>query len=207
MWRRRLRTGPCRQKSLRTQTKPRRTQSAGSCVLRTTLSALLLSALFATASMAASISAKITLVVGEGSLITGVDDLLVGILTAEGSVSGAERARDRMCVFTSTGAYTLTVTSQNSGSQFSLVSASGDSLRYLVRLRYRQGSLSGNTGNLSTPTIVQNNWPGSTEFDCSNVTNWGGNNLEVRATVRAAWLNAAPVGIYQDVLTLMVAPE
>ncbi len=154
-----------------------------------------------------SITAKITLVVGEGALITGIDDLLVGVLTADGNVTGVERSTDRMCVFTSTGAYTLTVTSQNGGSQLQLLNASGDSLRYLLRLRYRQGSLRGNTGNLSTPSIVQSNWVGSTEFDCSDVSNWGGNNLEVRATVRAAWLSAAPVGIYQDVVTLMVAAE
>ena len=187
--------------------KSRTIQSVGSGVARVMLSALFFSTLIATASIAASITSKITLVVGEGALITGIDDLLVGILTADGNISGLERASDTMCVFTSTGAYTLTVTSQNGGSQLTLLSASGDSMNYLVRLRYRQGTLKGNTGNLSTPTIVQNNWPGSTEFNCSNVTNWGGNNLEVRATVRASWLNAAPVGIYQDVLTLMVAPE
>lgn len=178
----------------------------GFAILQWALLALCTVAGLATAAPT-TITAKITLVVGEGALITGVDDLLVGVLTADGNVSGVERARDRMCVFTSTGAYTLTVTSQNGGSQLQLVNSSGDTLRYLIRMRYRQGSLRGNTGNLSTPVIVQNNWASSTEFDCSDVTNWGGNNLEMRATVRASWLSAAPVGIYQDVVTLMVAPE
>lgn len=168
---------------------------------------LILALVFSSQSLAQSNTAEseISIVVGESVKISNVDDWLLGVYTATDTVNFLTPLfRDDQCVFSSTGAFRITINGQHSNSSFLMESQNGDTMAYRMLINFRR-----NGGNrfqfVSTPGIF-NNIDGASTLDCSDSPNPGWN-LRFYTYVLGASFNAAPPGIYQDTLTLLVAPE
>lgn len=143
--------------------------------------------------------------------ITGLEDWLIASTGPDAVTTTSFRSViDNICVHSSTGRYSLAVSSVNGGPQFNLISTSGDTLRY----RIITWSLDGNgtpsdtlerrvlfgpatlTDRLASPTV-----------SCVGQGFSGDRNVRMRALVLRGDFNSADPGIYQDTVILMVSPE
>lgn len=103
-------------------------------------------------------------------------------------------AVENFCVFSSTGAVTLTLTSANAaGTVLNMINGSSDLLAYQI-------SVGGTAAQSGVPiTGVAAN---SVADDCANV-----DNVVSTVSILANDFNAADPGLYADTLTLFVEPE
>ena len=111
---------------------------------------------------------------------------------------------DDVCVYSTTGAYTVTASSQGNGSggtQFRMLSGvTSDFVRYFVEWRPDTFSQNGDA--------LLHNQPSSTYNNADNVSDncSGGVNSRIIIEIDSATFNAALPDSYTDVLTLLVQP-
>lgn len=165
-------------------------------------SCLLLSAAPAYSSVATS---DIRVIKGEAVQIGNINDWDFGLHGSLAVTNTALRVRDNTCVFSSTGAYSLQVSSQNGGTRLRLLNTAGDRLRYTIRVRYRDGNQFRNT-RLRNSISTMNALTSSQTPDCSDqgARNW---NLRFIPTVGRNAFNRASPGVYTDLVTIMITPE
>lgn len=124
--------------------------------------------------------------------ITDVDDLNLG---TAGSLSATATESDSVCVFSSTGAYNITLSSANGAFILSDVNTTTD-IAYSVD--WTAGTATTAVYNTAITGLVGD----STAVDCGATTN-----ATFSVSVTAANFNAADPGNYSDTLTLLVQPE
>ncbi len=152
-----------------------------------------------------SAQSEVRVVVGEAVKISNVDDWLLGVYTATDTVNFLTPLfRDDQCVFSSTGAFRITINGLHSTNSFLMESQNGDTMAYRMLINFRSGG--GNQFNFVNAPTTYNNIDGASTLDCSDSPNPGWN-LRFYAYVLGNSFNAAPPGVYQDTLTLLVAPE
>ena len=183
------------------------TKSAFTHVVVRNLLLIFLALGFSSQSLAQSNTAEseISIVVGESVKISNVDDWLLGVYTATDTINFLTPLfRDDQCVFSSTGAFRITINGQHSNSAFLMESQNGDTMAYRMLINYRRNG--GNRFRFVSAPSTHTNIDGASTLDCSDSPNPGWN-LRFYTYVLGASFNAAPPGIYQDTLTLLVAPE
>jgi len=183
------------------------TKATFTCIFLRNLLLIMLALGFSSHTLAQSNSAEseISIVVGESVKISNVDDWLLGVYTATDTVNFLTPLfRDDQCVFSSTGAFRITINGQHSNSSFLMESQNGDTMAYRMLINYRRNG--GNRFTFVNTPATFNNIDGASTLDCSDSPNPGWN-LRFYTYVLGASFNAAPPGIYQDTLTLLVAPE
>lgn len=150
---------------------------------------------------------KLSIMIGETAKISAIDDWVIGIHAAdEDMTSFWEYQWDYQCVFTSTGAYSVQLNSQNGASPLELRSASGEPLAYEVWAYVKEGTALSIKGPFRDATFNMSNLTGSDSQTCQG-EGYGGHNLFFAALVRRANFNAAPTGIYRDQMVITVSPE
>ncbi len=160
---------------------------------------------FQTARAQSSVDSDITMVKTEAVKISNIDDWLIGVYTATDTITGAAFRWDAQCVYSSTGAYRIELTSANGGNQLHLLNNAGDRMRYFLYTFHRRGSTY--TIERFTDTVVNiNNLSGSLSLTCAD-ERVAGTNLWFTPVVFAGDFNVAPPGIYTDFMTLVVSPE
>jgi len=136
----------------------------------------------------------ITIVKEDAVQITGVDNLEMGI--RGGSITTNLSVSDAVCVFSSTGGYSLTVTSANAAFILSDVGSSTD-IPYTL-----EWTTSVSTQTLAYNTALQGLTGDSNSLDCN-----GSTNATLSVSLTPASFNNADPGSYQDTVTLLVQPE
>lgn len=171
-------------------------------------SVLLLVGIFANLAYAQSFTheADVTITKGESVKISNVDDWLIGVFTSLDTINTSQYLWDQQCVYSSTGAYSIQVSSANGGGALHLESSSGDEMNYRIYSFYRR-----NTGGYTLRAFNTSNFTitglrGSSVLDCSDQP-VNGVNLWFAPLVTPADFNPAPPGIYQDLISLTVTPE
>ena len=166
---------------------------------------VLLSMVFAqVANAQQSVESEISLERAEAVRITNIDDWIIGIFTSSDSINTLQYEWDWQCVYSSTGSYRVEVSSANGGSTLALESGSGEKMTYQIYTYSRQGN-NYNLAGHNTPVFALNNLSGSQSLTCNDEPS--NTNLWFAAVVRPPAFNAAPPGIYRDVVTLVVSPE
>lgn len=169
------------------------------------LCALSLSVAFMSESIAQqSVDSQINLQRTESVRISNIDDWLIGVFTATDTINNLQYQWDWQCVYTSTGSFRVDVSSANGGSLLALESSSGDQMTYQIYTYSRRGNNYSLIGH-NTPTFSLSNLSGSQSQTCNDEPS--NTNLWFAAVVRPPAFNAAPPGIYQDTVTLVVSPE
>ena len=154
-----------------------------------------------------SAESKLSIIIGETAKISAIDDWVIGIHAAdEDMTSFWEYQWDYQCVFTSTGAYSVQLNSQNGASPLELRSASGEPLAYEVWAYVKEGTALSIKGPFRDASFSMSNLTGSDSQTCQG-EGYGGHNLFFAALVRRANFNAAPTGIYRDQMVITVSPE
>lgn len=154
-----------------------------------------------------SVQSKISITVGETAKISAIDDWVIGIHAADENMSSFwEYKWDYECVFSSTGAYSIELNSQNGASPLELRNASGEALAYEVWAYVKEGSGLSIKGPFRDATFSMSNLTGSDSQTCQG-EGYGGHNLFFAALVRRSNFNAAPTGIYRDQMVITVRPE
>lgn len=154
-----------------------------------------------------SAQSTISITVGETAKISAIDDWVIGIHAADENMSSFwEYKWDYECVFTSTGAYSVELTSQNGASPLELRNNSGDPLAYEVWAYVKKGASYSIKGPFRDATFNMSNLTGSDSQTCQG-EGYGGHNLFFAALVRRTNFNAAPTGIYRDQMVITVRPE
>ena len=106
-------------------------------------SAVAMAATQGTAGTTSTGTAQIGITKGDGARITALDDINFGV----GNVAPAAKQFDDICIFSTTGGYTLTATSQGNGTgggQFRMVdAATNEFIRYFVEFRTDTASQNG----------------------------------------------------------------
>jgi hypothetical protein len=129
---------------------------------------------------------------GNAVQITDVDDIDLG---TSGNLAATATQSDAVCVFSSTGACNITVTSTNGSFILTDANTTTD-IDYTVD--WTVGTLAPVTYNTAITGLVGD----STSVDCGATTN-----ATFTVSVTAAEFNAADPGSYTDTLTLLVQPE
>lgn len=124
--------------------------------------------------------------------ISGVSDVDLG---ARSSLASSERYTERLCVYSSTGAYAVTATSINGA--FELRSDDAPSV-----IIYRLQWVSGGARDLQPAVTIGGLLGNSNNIDCN-----GGQNASFRIIISASNFNSAEPGVYSDTLMLLVRPE
>ncbi len=168
---------------------------------------LLLTLLPVVVHSANSAQSKISIVVGESAKISAIDDWVIGIHAAGENMSSFwEYQWDYECVFSSTGAYSVELNSQNGSSPLELRNNSGVSLDYELWAYVKNGASYSMKGPYTTASFSISNLTGSDSQTCQG-EGYGGHNLFFAALVRQSNFNAAPTGIYRDQMIITVRPE
>jgi spore coat protein U-like protein len=134
----------------------------------------------------------VTIIKGNAVLITDVDDLFLG---THGTLDTKKVSADAVCVYSSTGAYNLAITTINGYFALQSTSTTTDipySLEWIT--------------DVATP-VLHNSPINGLIGDSQSINCNGSTNAIFQQTVRRAAFNAADPGSYQDTLTLLVAPE
>lgn len=148
---------------------------------------------------------EISITRAEAVKISNIEDWDFGSYGPLSVTRRSLRLRDRTCVFSTTGGYSLRLISNNGGNRLRLLSGAGNRMRYSIAVRYRQGNLFRNQRVRQSDETLSG-LAGSLALDCSdqNARNW---NLQFRPIIgRNAFNNAQP-GVYTDQVTLIVTPE
>ena len=143
-------------------------------------------------------SSEVTVTKEDLVLITGVGDLDLGAYT---STAADLSLSDALCVYSSTSAYKLTVTSANASDSFQLEDVIGGST---IPYALTWADSSGNPNTVEPSGTIGNLSGNQTSTSCSDSS---GTNASFSVTVLAADFNNAPPGNYSDTLTLMIEPE
>jgi len=151
-----------------------------------------------------SVQTTISISVGEGIKISNVDDWDLGTYAANHNMARPPRFRDRQCVFSSTGTFSLSVMGLNSSNQLRLVNSAGDTIRYRTRMTFYRGN-NRRRVNLNRPRTISN-ISGASTIDCSDSRNSGWN-VQFNTWVYRGSFNSAPPGVYQDTISITVIPE
>ena len=151
-------------------------------------------------------TAQIGITKGDGTRVSALDDINFGV----GNTAPAAKQFDDICIFSTTGGYSITATSQGNsvgGGQFRMVdAATNEFIRYFVEFRTDTASQNGTAlahnvtlGSAAAPLPNAD----TVSDDCT-----GGTNLNARLIyeVDAATFNAATPSTYTDTLTVVVAP-
>ena len=128
--------------------------------------------------------------------ITGVDDMDLGAYT---STATNLTVSDALCVYSSTEAYKLTVTSANASFQLEDVSSSS-----VIPYGLTWDDFSGAPSPVEHGNPIDNLSGSQTDTSCSDSD---GTNALFTVSVVAEDFNAADPGTYSDTLTLMIEPE
>ena len=134
----------------------------------------------------------LTIVKEDAVQISDVDDLYLGI---KGALTSAQVVGDDVCVFSSTGAYSLTVSSTNGG--FALKDSNT-----LTDIRYSLEWVTTSTHSVRYNKTLTSLSGNSQSLDCG-----GSTNARFQVTIRPKSFNKAEPGQYRDTLTLLVHPE
>lgn len=153
-----------------------------------------------------SADSQISIARGEAVQITNIDDWLIGVNTATAVNFTLQYEWDATCVYTSTGLYSVEVSSGNGGPALFLESSGGDTMPYQLYFYYRRGATYTLSPGYTTPVTTLTNLSGSTSLTCADET-FAPTNLWFTAVVRPGPFNAAPPGIYTDFATITVRPE
>lgn len=134
----------------------------------------------------------VTIIKEDAVIITDVDDLFLG---TTGALFNNQVNADAVCVYSSTGSYSIAITTANG--LFSLESDTTTtdiaySLEWITDV---------------TNPVVYNNTIVGLIGDSQSVSCNGTSNAIFQITVTTTAFNAADPGSYQDTLTLLVAPE
>lgn len=124
--------------------------------------------------------------------ISGVGDADFG---SRSSLAVSERFTEGLCVYSSTGAYAVTVTSANGA----FVLSGEDTLDTIP---YAVQWISGLTNDLAYATELGGQIGHATRLDCD-----GNDNAQYRVIVTPNDFNAVAPGVYRDTLTVQVRPE
>ena len=124
--------------------------------------------------------------------ITDVDDIDLG---TAGNLTATATESDSVCVFSSTGAYNITLSSTNGSFELSDTNTTTN-IPYSVD--WTVGTATTAVYNTAITGLVGD----STAVDCGATTN-----ATFSVSVTAANFNAADPGNYSDTLTLLVQPE
>ena len=158
-----------------------------------------------------AIDVEISITKSETARISKIDDWFIGSYGPTDRITNLDTDLDFICVESSTGAYRLEVISQNAPNvrnELVLRSQNGDAMAYEI-YGYRKVDRTSTVYNYfmrqTVPTSTTGGLPGSRAPDCTD-TNYG-TNLAFVAVVRPVPFNAAPPGIYQDLVMLRVSPE
>lgn len=154
-----------------------------------------------------SSQSKISIFVGEAAKISKIDDWVISIHTSNEDMGSIwEYKWDYECVFSSTGAYSVELTSSNGGSELELRSESGVPLKYELWAYVKKGASYSLEGPFTTTTLSIVDLTGSASHSCQGEA-YGGHNLFFAPLVRQANFNAAPTGVYRDKIVITVRPE
>lgn len=134
----------------------------------------------------------VTLIKDNAVMITDVGDLDLG---THNSTAGDLTASDDVCVFNSSGTYSVTVTSTSSA--FNLVDG-GNTIPYSL-------SWIDNVATVPSPVVYNTALTGM-QGDTNSTSCGGGTNATFAVTVAANDFNSAPPGSYADTMTLTVTP-
>ena len=158
----------------------------------TALSGPLMAATDGTIGSTSSGTSVLTMTKQDAVQISDVDDISLGI---KGNLVASETGSDDLCIFTSTGAYTVTVTSNNDA--FQLEDANTTTV-----IPYSVNCIVASSRAVTYGIPVNGLIGNSTAVDCE-----AGTNATFQVTVAAVDFNAATPGDYRDTLTLLVSPE
>lgn len=144
-------------------------------------------------------TAQVQLVKGDGARISNLQDFNFGA-----GLTLPPRQIDDICIYSTTGAYTITASSNGNGTggpQFRMLSAtSTEFVRYLVEFRDDTFSQNGDALTHNVASAVYNN-ADTVSDSCS-----GGVNSRLILEIHAPTFNAATPDTYTDTLTLLVQP-
>ena len=154
-------------------------------------------------------TSDVRIVKGNGVLISEVDDWLVGIFAPDDSIARRQGNFDYICVHSTTGLYRIDVSSTNGGPSLNLQSSAGDSMDYLMVVYSYAAGASRTFPNarqeFTTPFTLTNRLASPT-LSCVG-QGFGDANLYIAAAVDPADFNAAPAGVYQDIVVMTVSAE
>ena len=137
-------------------------------------------------------TAVVTIVKPDSVQITSVDDLVLGTFS---SLSASLSVSDDVCVYSTSGAYGLIVTSVNGSFALKDVGTTTE-IPYLIDWQVSSST----TVTYGTPLI-------GLTGNANNASCDGTTNASFKATVTAADFNAADPGGYSDTITFIIQPE
>ena len=176
-----------------------RTLGSFAAVLLTFLAPSLSAAVDGTNGATSTGTAQVQLTKGDGARISNLQDFNFGA-----GLTLPPRQIDDICIYSTTGAYTITASSNGNGSgggHFRMLNPGGtEFIRYLVEFRDDTFSQNGDTLTHNTASNVYNN-ADQVSDSCS-----GGVNSRLILEIHAATFNAATPDTYTDTLTLVVQP-
>ncbi len=171
-------------------------------VLRALATAAMIAALSSGSALAASDgflglnstgTSLLSITKGDQAQITGMADIAMPAWTAG---SPAPAGSTSACVYTTTGAYQVTTSSANTtGTNYRLFDGALDYIVYTVQWNDGSGAVA------MTGSTVLTTQTGSTILGC------GGTNATIAVGITTPVMVAAPVGVYADTLTVLIAPE
>lgn len=129
--------------------------------------------------------------------ITSLNDIALGSWTGSGGLSGSDNA---ICVWSSTGGYSITATGSGASNAFTL-SSGANTLAYSVQWAQTGGASSGTAVTAGTALTGQTTNASTT--DCSS---GAASTAGVFVSITEANLLARPAGTYTGTLTLVVTP-
>ena len=143
-------------------------------------------------------SLSITVTVPSLARITKLADIALGTWTGTGAMNGSDNS---ICVWSSTGGYSITATGSGAANAFTLAGTGGNTVAYNVQWAQTGGASSGSAVTAGTALTGQNT--NATSTDCSTgVASTAG----VFVTIPEANIAGKPAGAYSGSLTLLVTP-
>lgn len=145
-------------------------------------------------------TAQVQVTKGDGTRISDLNDFNFGV----SNTAPTAKQIDDTCIYSTTGSYTITATSQGNGTggpQFRMVdTATNEFIRYFVEFRNDTASQNGTAlaHNVTSATFTGAN---TTDDTCGGILN-----SRLILEIDAATFNAATPSTYTDTLTLTVAP-
>ena len=150
----------------------------------------------------------VTIIKDNAVRITGVDAVPLGTASF---LNAAVTEGDDVCVYSTTGDYTVTASSAMGGANFQMAKdgvATNEKIDYSVEWLTSTTAASGSgTGLASGVESAQLVGAGSTDVTTDFNCGGAGANARFEVTVTDTDFNNATFGDYQDTLTLLVAPE
>lgn len=153
--------------------------------------------------------ADISIVKGDAVLLSDIDDWLVGVFGPNDSINQRVGNFDFFCAHSTTGLFSLDLSSTNGGANLTLFSGGGDAMEYfVVAYSYSENAsrVFPDTRQEFTQPFTLNRRLGSPTPSCVG-QGFGDANLYFAAAVEPANFNAAPAGIYRDTVVMTIRAE